>query len=118
MTKEEARKHERKPAVLTIDWRIVGSEDIIWSWTDDISAGGLRVRTMTPPEEGATVDVAIEHVQDGGEREHLRIPARVAWVRLDEEFCGMGLAFQPEEETDRKRLAELLDELGKRQPTP
>jgi len=111
MTNEDARKHERTPAILTIDWRVVGSDDIIWSWTDDISVGGLRVRTLTPPDEGTVVTIAIDARDPEGGAQHLRIPARVAWVRMDEEFCGMGLAFQPEDEDDRARLLSLLDEV-------
>ena len=108
MSKEDARKHERTSLVVTVDWQVLGSEDVIWSMTGDISAGGIRVKTLTPAEEGAELEVALQITKD---EEPLRVPARVAWVRLDEEFCGMGLSFQPENDEDRDRIRSLLESL-------
>ena len=111
MTKEDARKHERKPLVVTVDWQVLGREDIIWSTTGDISVGGIRIKTLTPAEEGDELEVVLRL---GKDEEPLHVPARVAWVRLDDEFCGMGVAFQPEEEDVRERIASLLESLKER----
>ena len=112
MEDKDARKHPRTPLEVTVDWQLLGSDDVIWSATDDVGAGGLRIRTMTPPEEGSAVVVVL------GPSEHsdglLRIPARVAWVRMDDDFCGMGVAFKPSSDVERAALKELLAQLTKK----
>lgn len=55
----------------------------------DVSGGGMRVRTSTPPPEGAQVLV---HVAGPLRGEEFVFPARVVWRRLDDEPV-MGLAF-------------------------
>ena len=112
MSKEDARKHKRTPLVVTVDWQVIGSDDVIWSMTGDISYGGLKVKTMAPPSQGAEVFVVFAHQGDGAEP--FRIPARVVWVRMDEEFCGMGLAFEPVTDESRQRIERLLDQVKAR----
>ena len=106
MAERDHRKHRRKRLVVNVDWRVIGSNDVIWSRTNDISAGGLRVRTLTPPDEGDEVLVDLTRRNHDGES--FLVLARVAWVRMDEEFCGMGLAFEPDTEKDKARIREIL----------
>jgi Tfp pilus assembly protein PilZ len=104
-TDKDVRKHSRSPLEVTVDWQVVGSDDVIWSATDDIGAGGLRVRTLTPPVVGTEVVLVLKvHPED----EPIRLPAHVAWTRLNEEFCGMGLAFDSIEPEAATRLQALL----------
>ena len=109
MTDDDKRKHERKTLEVTVDWQELGKEDVIWSSTGDVGPGGLKIRTLTPPEEGTQMVVVL------GPAEHadglLRVPARVAWVRMDDDFCGMGVAFEPSDDTERVALEELLKQL-------
>lgn len=108
---DDARKHRRTPLEVTVDWQLLGTEDVMWSATDDVGDGGLRIRTLTPPEKGSRVVIVLGPADQGAGL--LRIPARVAWTRMDDEFCGMGVAFEPETEEERAGLQELLDQLGR-----
>jgi len=111
MTDKDVRKHTRSPLEVTVDWQIVGSDDVIWSATDDIGAGGLRIRTLTPPAVGTEVEILLKTTP---EATPLRLPAHVAWTRLDDEFCGMGLAFDPATDESRQRLAALIAALPRK----
>ncbi len=109
MTDDDKRKHERKTLEVTVDWQELGKEDVIWSSTGDVGPGGLKIRTLTPPEEGTAVVVVLGPAEQADAL--LRIPARVAWVRMDDDFCGMGIAFEPSDDTERVALDELLKQL-------
>ena len=111
---EDARKHKRTPLEVTVDWQLIGTEDVMWSATDDLGEGGVRIRTLTPPEKGSQVVVVLSATELG--QGLLRVPARVVWTRLDDDFCGMGVAFEPEAEEERAALKELLAQLMKKLP--
>ena len=109
MSENDKRKHERTTLEVTVDWQEIGSEDVIWSATGDVGAGGIKVRTLTPPAEGTAVIVVLgptEQVTSG-----LRVPGRVAWVRMEDDFCGMGVAFEPADDEQRSGLRNLLGRL-------
>lgn len=84
----------------------------MWSATDDLGEGGVRIRTLTPPEQGSQVVVVLNMAEHG--QRQLRVPARVAWTRVDDEFCGMGVAFEPENDEERAAIKELLTALEKK----
>lgn len=109
MTDDDKRRHERKPLEVTVDWQELGKEDVIWSATGDVGPGGLKIRTLTPPEEGTRVVVVLGPAEQADSL--LRVPARVAWVRMDDDFCGMGVAFDPADDTEGVALEELLKQL-------
>ena len=44
----------------------------------------------------------------------LRVPARVAWVRMEDDFCGMGVAFEPNDSNEREAVEKLLGQLEKK----
>lgn len=113
MTDDDKRKHERKPLEVTVDWQELGKEDVIWSATGDVGPGGLKIRTLTPPEEGTQVVVVLGPAEEADGV--LRIPARVAWVRMDDDFCGMGIAFEPSDGTESTALEALLQKLFEKQ---
>ena len=106
---QEDRKHPRTPLEVTVDWSVIGSEDVMWSATGDVAPGGIRIKTLSPP----LVDTEVLVVLSTGpkETEPLRVPGRVAWVRVDDTFCGMGVEFRPENDSDRKKLDEMLKAL-------
>ncbi len=110
MSKEQdERQHPRTPLEVTVDWHLLGTEDVMWSATDDVGPGGLRIRTLTPPEEGSQVRVVLgtpEHTETP-----LRVPGRVAWTRMDDDFCGMGVAFEPEGDDQRDGLVRLFEQV-------
>ncbi|MDY0000180.1 MAG: PilZ domain-containing protein [Polyangia bacterium] len=103
---EDARKHQRTQLEVTVDWQLIGTEDVMWSATDDLGEGGVRIRTLTPPEQGSQVVVVLNAVELG--LGVMRIPARVAWTRVDDDFCGMGVAFEPSTDEERSAIKELL----------
>jgi len=109
MTDEDKRKHERKTLEVTVDWQELGKDDVIWSATGDVGPGGLKIRTLTPPEEGTGVIVVLGPAEQA--KSLLRVPARVAWIRMDDDFCGMGVSFEPTDDTERAALEELLKQL-------
>lgn len=106
---DDKRRHERKTLEVTVDWQELGKEDVIWSSTGDVGPGGLKIRTLTPPEKGTRVVVVLGPAENA--ESLLRVPARVAWVRMDDDFCGMGIAFDPSDATERAALEELLNGL-------
>jgi len=112
MEQNATRKHERTPVLVAVDWQVAGTDDAIFSASGDISYGGVRIKTLTPPDVGTAVDVKLGREDTpAGKR---RVPARVAWVRMDEEFCGMGLVFEPECDEDAQDLIEFVDRVRQR----
>jgi Tfp pilus assembly protein PilZ len=109
MTDDDKRRHERQMLEVTVDWHELGKDDVIWSATGDVGPGGLKIRTLTPPEKGTRVVVVLGPAEQA--EALLRVPARVAWVRMDDDFCGMGVAFEPSDATERVALEELLKQL-------
>ena len=107
---KDERKHERKQLEVTVDWQLLGTDDVMWSSTDDVGPGGLRIRTLTPPQEGSQV-VVVMGPPDRSEG-LFRIPARVAWTRMDDDFCGMGIAFEPESDEEKAALEELVGQIA------
>ena len=109
MTENDKRKHERLPLEVTVDWQELGSDDVIWSSTGDVGPGGLKIRTLTPPEEDTPLVVILGPAEQS--EDLLRVPARVAWVRMEDDFCGMGVAFEPNDDTEREAVNKLLGQL-------
>ncbi|MFH2007049.1 MAG: PilZ domain-containing protein [bacterium] len=112
MSDNEKRKHERTPLEVTVDWQELGSDDVIWSATGDVGPGGLKIRTLTPPEQGRSLVVVLGPAETA--ERLLRVPARVAWVQMDDDFCGMGVAFEPTNDAERDAVKKLLNELTER----
>lgn len=106
---QERRRHRRYGVRLFVDWQVDGTDTTVYSASEDIGPGGLRISTLTPPKAGAEVNVKIRGRMD---QKALRVPARVAWVRLDDGYCGMGLSFQPEGDMDSDELETLFRSLS------
>ncbi len=109
MTDDDKRRHERQTLEVTVDWQELGKDDVIWSATGDVGPGGLKIRTLTPPEEGTRVVLVLGPAEQSDAL--LRMPARVAWIRMDDDFCGMGVSFEPSDDTEKAALEELLKQL-------
>lgn len=108
-TDQDERRHERTPLEVMVDWQVLGSDDVTFSATDDVSPGGIRVRTLSPPEVGTEVVVLISPADR--HTGPARIRARVAWVRTDDSFCGMGVEFLPKDDEERAWLRAKLEKL-------
>jgi uncharacterized protein (TIGR02266 family) len=78
---------------------------VVISSTDDVSGGGVQIRTQNPPPVGTDVVLLLQIEEQEGQ---LRIPGRVAWVRTDDNFSGMGVRFTAESSAEKKRLRDLV----------
>lgn len=105
----KARKHDRVPLGIPVDWQVEGSGDVIISATDDVGIGGLQIRTLSPPPVGTELTLKIG--LNPSTREIISIPGKVAWVKQDEQFQGMGVEFLPTDSSDKKPLRELLQNI-------
>jgi Tfp pilus assembly protein PilZ len=66
----------------------------------------VQIRTQNPPPVDTEVVLLLS--LDDRKAKQLRIPGRVAWVRQDETFSGMGVRFDAESTEEKKRLRDLL----------
>ena len=102
------RKSGRFPVELQVDWQVGDSDDLFISSTDDVSWGGVFVRTLSPPPIGTSVSVVI--ATPGGET--LRLHGRVTRTRKNGSE-GMAVRFAGES-VERRRLRRLLREMDLR----
>ncbi len=100
------RRYYRLPLEVPVDWQVSGEGDVVISSTDDVSGGGVQIRTQNPPPVDTEI-VLLLSLDDHKEKQ-LRIPGRVAWVRQDESFSGMGIRFHAESTEEKKKLRDLL----------
>jgi Tfp pilus assembly protein PilZ len=102
------RHSGRFPVELQVDWHVGDSDDLFISSTDDVSWGGVFVRTLSPPPVGSPVSVAI--ATPGGEL--LRLRGRVMRTRKNGSQ-GMAVRFA-DETAARRRLRRLLRDMDLR----
>lgn len=102
------RKSGRFPVELQVDWQIGDSDDLYISSTDDVSWGGVFVRTLSPPPVGTPVSVVIS--TPAGEM--LRLRGRVMRTRSNGS-AGMAIRFAGES-AERRRLRRLLRDMDLR----
>lgn len=100
------RRYYRIPLEIPVDWQVMGKGDVVISSTDDVSGGGVQIRTQNPPP--VDTDVVLLLSLDDKKEKQLRIPGRVAWVRQDDSFSGMGVRFDAESTEEKKKLRDLL----------
>jgi len=100
------RRYYRIPLEIPVDWQVMGEGDVVISSTDDVSGGGVQIRTQNPPPVDTEVVLLLS--LEGRNDKQLRIPGRVAWVRQDETFSGMGVRFDAESTEEKKKLRDLL----------
>ena len=106
-----ARKHDRIPLEIPVDWSAQGSGDLIISSTDDVGGGGVQIRTLSPPPVGTELTLAF--VLDPATGERIDMRGKVVWVRQDQEFQGMGVQFVAAEAEgeEKKRFREVLKKI-------
>jgi Tfp pilus assembly protein PilZ len=102
------RKSGRFPVELQVDWQVGDSDDLYISSTDDVSWGGVFVRTLSPPPVGTPVSVVI--ATPAGET--LRLRGRVTRTRVNGS-AGMAVRFAGES-VERRRLRRLLRDMDLR----
>jgi Tfp pilus assembly protein PilZ len=102
------RKSGRFPVELQVDWQVGDSDDLYISSTDDVSWGGVFVRTLSPPPVGTPVSIVI--ATPAGET--LRLRGRVTRTRMNRS-AGMAVRFAGES-VERRRLRRLLRDMDLR----
>lgn len=106
-----ARKHDRIPLEIPVDWSAQGSGDLIISSTDDVGGGGVQIRTLSPPP--VDTELTLAFVLDPATGERIDMRGKVVWVRQDQEFQGMGVQFVAAEAEgeEKKRFREVLKKI-------
>jgi len=104
MTTEEKRAHPRFPLVLAVDYP--GGAEVVQDYTEDLSAGGLFVRTSRDFEVGAVVPLVVSFPEM---LEPVELITEVIWVRAEgpEGPAGVALWVPPERTHERGKLRAL-----------
>jgi uncharacterized protein (TIGR02266 family) len=98
----EKRHHPRYPLVLRVDY---GDRDEFHSeWTENVSAGGMFVRT---DREFATGEPVAVELSFPGLLQPLEVRGRVAWIRSGTPMQPSGVGVEATHEASRRRLAAL-----------
>jgi uncharacterized protein (TIGR02266 family) len=98
------RRHQRYPIEIPVDWKANDSDDVFISCTEDLSAGGAFVRTLSPPPIGTPVALVL--APSSGKV--LTISGKVSWTRQESGGEGMGVRFEQATSETIKALREAL----------
>jgi uncharacterized protein (TIGR02266 family) len=98
------RKHQRYPLEIPVDWKATDSDDVFISCTEDLSAGGAFVRTLSPPPIGTPVALVL--APSSGKV--LTISGKVSWTRHESGGEGMGVRFERATSETIRALREAL----------
>ena len=98
------RKHQRYPLEIPVDWKASDSDDVFISCTEDLSAGGAFVRTLSPPPIGTPVALVLAPSTG----KVLTISGKVSWTRQESGGEGMGVRFEQATSETIRALREAL----------
>jgi Tfp pilus assembly protein PilZ len=99
------RRHRRLPVDLRVSWRVPSQIERHQSTLDDISTGGLFLRTREQPEEGTPL---VLELATPGHRTTQTIEGRVAWTSFKPGAEGVGVEFRCRDIGGMRRLRELI----------
>lgn len=101
-----ARKHQRLPVDLPVQWQVSGTREEQCGVMRDIGKGGAFVSTAAPLSHGLDV---ILMVSSPGAEVPTPVSGRVAWIRQDErEIPGFGVAWKIRDTGGGRRIRELI----------
>ena len=113
------RRHRRAGVETRVDLEIGGIEGFVSGRSEDISVGGMFVRSAARPAEGAPVRFGFR-LEPGGPI--IRGVGEVAWVRDEDpqrgSAAGIAVAFLDLTEGDRASIAAASRQLAGELPTP
>jgi hypothetical protein len=113
----ERRAAVRVPGDLAVRLVIGGEE--LRATVRDLSEGGLGIRSLLAPPQGATVDIELTPKRASSLLHPPRAQAQVSWVRpVSDHGYDLGLAFLGHDDAHRRRMRRLVVELLRRLPTP
>jgi type IV pilus assembly protein PilZ len=106
------RKEARTQKTLSLSFK--EKESFIKAYSDNISGGGLFIRTKRPLEQGDPFSLKL---QIPGMDEPLKINCEVCWSRPESEEAdnspaGMGIQFMDMSEGDRETLDQFIKEIS------
>jgi c-di-GMP-binding flagellar brake protein YcgR len=116
-TGAERRKFARLDLALTVSYAVIDPAgqpiDPREALSSDISAGGLRLMTPTPLENGATLDLNIFLAED--EERPIRARGEVVWqTKISNTSFETGVVIKGMPDEDKKRfMSFVFDQLSK-----
>ncbi len=102
------RRHRRLPTEFEVNWRIPNDTESRPSVADDISPGGMFIRTRELPPMGASILLQLVHP---GATTAQTIEGRVAWQNASPGAEGVGVEFRCRDIGGMRRLRELVKRL-------
>ena len=99
---EDRRVHPRHPFVVRVDYP--GKHEYLSDWTENVSAGGVFLRTEQVFELGDRLTVAMSFP---GLLDPVHIEGVVTWVRPENGLQPRGVGLRVDLESQRRKLAEL-----------
>lgn len=98
----ERREHDRVPLALAV--RYPDRSEFLSDWTENVSAGGLFVRSEDPPRVGEHVQLELRFP---GILDPVQLAGTVTWIREKSLEQRAGFGIRVDREGHRRRLAEL-----------
>lgn len=117
MSGQERRKYARLDIALTVSYGVIDSEgkpsDIAEALSSDISAGGLRLMTPAPLQNGDRLELGIFLAGDEGNP--LAAIGEVVWQnRISQTSYETGVVIKHMDNDDKKRFMEFIfDQMAK-----
>jgi len=103
--KPAKRRYRRFPVDMTVKWQIKGLEYRHRGRVEDLSNGGMFVRTEWTPPKGTELKLTI-HPDD--EQGTLGLFGKVTWISQDWRTGGMGIQFKHNNQEELRRIRRLL----------
>lgn len=112
---EAQRRHRRLPVEIGVDWRVPSQTQRHRSSLDDISTGGVFIRTTERPRRGSPLVLELASPGHAGSQS---IEGRVAWTRSTPGAEGVGVEFRCRDIGGMRRLRELIRRIEHSASTP
>lgn len=103
--KPAKRRYRRFPVDMTVKWQVKGLEYRHRGKVEDLSNGGMFVRTEWTPPKGTELKLTI-HPDD--EQGSLGLFGKVTWISQDWKTGGMGIQFKHNNQEELRRIRRLL----------
>jgi Tfp pilus assembly protein PilZ len=105
------RKHRRFPVRLRVAFGIQGGQSQVEAYTEDLSTGGIFLRTPMTLSVRTPVTLTVE---PGDGSPPIEVNGYVAWVRHHPPTAGFGVSWDERTGNEMKRLRKLMRDLKAR----
>lgn len=103
------RRYRRFPVNMDANWQVKGVELLHRGSIEDLSGGGVFIRTEWTPPEGTDLNLTLYPDDEQGP---LRLVGRVAWTKQGSRTGGMGIRFKKNNHRDMVRIRRLIRHMG------